>query len=107
MPGFLLDQSSRITCLHQGTCQAAPPSPRVRLGGSPALLVTSQLTIVGCTLPPPIAANGPDVTGTWLNGATRIRSMGVPLLLSDAQAICVTSGTGVLVQRTQARVRGI
>jgi hypothetical protein len=107
MPGFLVEQTAQISCIHQGKCQPLTASPRVQVGSVPALLLTSQFTVAGCTLPPPPAANGPDVTGAWLQGATRVRSLGVPLLLSDAQAICAASGLGAIIQMTQVRVKAI
>jgi hypothetical protein len=107
VPGYVVDQSATITCIHQGTCQAVVVAARVTLGGSPALLKTSEFTVAGCTLPPPTAGNGPDVQGSWLLGATRVTSNGVPLLLADAQAICKPSGLGALIQRTQVRVKAI
>jgi hypothetical protein len=107
MPGFVVDRSATITCLHQGTCQALVVAVRVRLGGSPALLKTSEFTVAGCTLPAPPTANGPDVSGSWLLGAQRVKSVGVPVLLSDAQAICKPSGFGALIQRTQVRVKAM
>src|SRR5262245_49396489 len=107
MPGYVVDQAATITCLHQGTCTPLSASPRVRVGGSPALLKTSSLAVAGCTLPPPPPANGPDVSGNWLTAAVRVRSGGVPLLLADAQAVCAPSGFGVLIQTTQVRVKAI
>jgi uncharacterized Zn-binding protein involved in type VI secretion len=107
MPGFIVDQTATITCIHQGTCKALVVSPRVKLGGSPALLKTSEFVVAGCTLPPPPGANGPDVTGSWILGAVRVKSDGVPLLLADAQAICKPSGLGAIIQQTQVRAKAI
>jgi hypothetical protein len=106
MPGFLVQQSAQISCLHQGKATTAVVSPRVRLGGSPVLIKSSVLTIVGCALPPPPAANGPDVSGTWMTNAVRVKSLGMPVILSDSQAICAASGLGVTII-AQARVKGI
>lgn len=107
MPGYVVEQAATITCVHQGTCTPLTASPRVRVGGSPVLLKTSELVVAACTLPTPPAANGPDVSGSWLTAATRVRAGGVPVLLADAQALCKPSGFGVLIQRTQVRVKAV
>src|SRR4051794_5829587 len=105
MPGYLVDQAATIACLHQGRC-TAPTTARMRLSGSPVLLRTSLLTVAGCALPPPPGANGPDVSGQWTGAALRVRCDGVPVILADSPAVCLASGLGVIVQRTQIRVKG-
>src|SRR3954462_8618043 len=107
MPGFVVEQTATITCVHQGKCTPLTAALRVRLGGVPALLKTSEFVVAGCTLPPPPGANGPDVTGSWILGAVRVKSDGVPLLLADAQAICKPSGLGAIILQTQVRARAI
>lgn len=72
--------------------------------GQPTVVVTTPYVIAGCLLPPPILANGPCVTAQFVTCATRVTSMGQPLLLLDSQAICVPTGTPLLVVMTQVRV---
>ncbi|MGH7453628.1 MAG: hypothetical protein ACRENG_19930 [bacterium] len=107
MPGFLLHQGATVLCLHAG--QATPTSvfPRVKVGSQPIVTQPTIYAIAGCTLPPPIAANGPCVTATWVTAATRVRAGGIPVLLKDSQAICAPPGTGVNIVVTQTRVKGI
>lgn len=105
MPGYVVEKTAIISCLHQGACTTEIVADRVLLSGSPALLKTSEMTVSGCTLPPPTANNGPDATASWLVGATRVKSNGVALLLSDAKAQCKTSGLGVTIKQTQKRVK--
>lgn len=105
MPGFLLHLGATVTCLHAGQAEPVMTNPRVTVSGQPTVQQSAQYTIAGCTLPPPIAANGPCVTASWVTAATRVTSGGMPLLLMDSQAICVPTGTGLLVIDTQLRAR--
>ncbi len=107
MPGFLLHAGAQVQCMHAGQAQPTAPNSRVLVSGQPTVLVTAPHAITGCTLPPPSAGNGPCVTASWNTAATRITSLGQPLLLQDSQAICTPSGTGVLILSTQTRVTGV
>lgn len=104
MPGFLLHVSAQVTCSHAGQAQPTMPNPRVTVSGQPTVLMSAPYVIAGCTLPPPIAANGPCVTAQWLTGSTRVLSNGQPLLLQSSQAICAPTGTPLLIIATQMRV---
>jgi hypothetical protein len=106
MPGFLLHQGATVLCLHAGQAQPMVVNPRVKVSGQPIVTQTAVYTIAGCTLPPPIAANGPCVTAQWITAATRVRANNMPVLLQDSQAICAPTGTGLQVIVTQVRVKG-
>ena len=106
MPGFVLHAGAVVLCLHAGQAQPTVSNPRVRVGGQPVVTQPAPYTVAGCTLPPPIAANGPCVTAQWITAATRVRAGGTPVLLGDSQAICAPSGTGLNVVVTQVRARG-
>jgi len=106
MPGFLLHLSATVLCSHGGQAQPTASNPRVTVSGQPTVLMTMPYVIAGCTLRPPIAANGPCVTAQWITGATRVLSNGQPLLLLDSQAICVPTGTPLMIVQTQTRVTG-
>ncbi|MDO8149681.1 MULTISPECIES: hypothetical protein [unclassified Isoptericola] len=105
MPGFLLTTASSVACAHQGAATAVVPAARVRLGGTPAVLLSSPWTVAGCTFPPPSAGNGPCVTGTFTTGSVRVTSTGQPLALQHAPGQCVPTGTPLIVRQTQPRVR--
>jgi hypothetical protein len=68
--------------------------------------MTSQYLIAGCAMPPPPLGNGPCVTAQFVTAATRVLASGQPVLLFDSQAICVPTGTPLLVLATQTRVTG-
>lgn len=107
MPGFLVHATAQVQCLHAGTARPTAVNTRVLASGQPTVVVSAPYTVAGCGLPPPPAANGPCVTGQWLTAATRVTSLGQPLLLQDGQAVCAPSGTGLLVLATQTRATGV
>ena len=106
MPGFLLHVGATVTCMHAGQAMPTKPEPRVKVGGQPVVTQPTTYQIAGCTLPPPPAANGPCVTAQFVTASTRILVGGVPVLLQDSQAVCVPTGTGVIIAATQTRVMG-
>ena len=104
MPGYVLDVGSTVLCAHPpGQAQPAMPSPRVKLSGNAIVTQPTPYTVSGCALtgtgPPPCA------TAQWTTGATRVKSMGQPVLLQDSQSVCVPTGTPLSVMVTQARVK--
>ena len=105
MPGPLLHLGATALCMHAGQAQPMVPNPRVKVGGQPIVTVSSTYTIAGCTFVPP--APGPCVTAQWVTSALRLRAGGVPVLLQDSQAVCVPTGTGLMVVAAQPRARGI
>jgi hypothetical protein len=105
MPGFVLHQGATVLCLHAGSAQPVGSQPRVKVMGQPVVPQPTVYSITGCTLPPPTAANGPCVTAQFVTASLRVRSMGVPLLLADSQAVCAPTGTGLNVVATQMRVK--
>ncbi len=104
MPGFVVHVGATVLCAHSGQAQPTTPNPRVSVGGQPTVTMAAPYVVAGCTLPPPTAGNGPCVTATWVTAATRVTSGGVPLLLTDSQAVCAPTGTPLSVVQTQTRV---
>ena len=104
MPGFVLHVGASVLCAHGGQAQASAPNPRVTVSGQPSVTLPAPWLIAGCALPPPPAANGPCITAQFVSAATRVTSNGQPLLLFDSQAICVPTGTPLLVVGSQTRV---
>src|SRR5882724_4020226 len=107
MTGFLLHLGATVLCSHAGQAQPTVPNPRVLVSGQPTVTIASPYVVAGCALPPPPAGNGPCITAQFLTAATRVTSNGQPLLLLDSQAVCVPSGTPLLIVATQTRVTGI
>ena len=103
MAGFAVQQGASVLCAHAGQATPTAPSPRVRLGGAPALTLAAPWTVAGCTLPP--NAGGPCATATWTVGSTRVTTTGQPLVVSTGSATCVPTGVPLTVVVAQARVR--
>jgi hypothetical protein len=104
MPGYLLDQSATVLCMHGGQAQAATPNLRVKISGQATTQQPNPWTIAGC----PYVTGGvstPCITAQWITAATRVTSGGMPLLLQDSQAVCVPNGTGLNILLTQVRVK--
>jgi uncharacterized Zn-binding protein involved in type VI secretion len=106
MPGFLLHAGATILCAHGGQVQATVPSPRVRVSGQPVVLQPNPHMVAGCPFTVGVSPL-PCVTAQWVTGAVRVRSMGMPVLLQDSQAVCAPNGTPVSVLVTQVRVKGM
>ncbi|MBW8874450.1 MAG: hypothetical protein JF614_05765 [Acidobacteria bacterium] len=106
MPGYLLHVGALVQCAHMGMAQPTLRNPRVKVMGQMIVTRVSVYTISGCTLPPPTAGNGPCVMAQWLTSAVRVRANGLPVLLSDSQALCNPTGTPLSIKVTQLRVKG-
>jgi hypothetical protein len=92
-------------CSHGGQAQPTAVQPRVTVSGQPIVTLAAPYAVAGCALPP--NAGGPCVTAQFVTGATRVTSMGLPVLLMDSQAICVPTGTPLVIVVTQPRVSGM
>ena len=107
MPGFLLHVGAVVQCAHGGMAQPTVPNPRVKVMGQPIITQEAPFVISGCAFPPPPVSNGPCVTAQWITAAVRLKANGMPVLLSDSQAICTPTGTPLLISTTQVRVKGM
>lgn len=106
MPGFLLSSSAMVKCAHAGMATPMMTFPKVLVSGQPIVLITSPYQVAGCAMPPPPAGNGPCLTGMFTIGSTKVLANGIPVLLQDSQALCVPTGTPLLVSLTQTKVMG-
>ncbi len=107
MPGFLLNATSTVICAHGGQAQPTVPSPRVRVMGVPVTTQGPPYAIAGCANPPPPVNVGPCILGNWVTAAFRVKASGMPVLLQSSQAICVPTGTPLVVVVANARVKGL
>jgi hypothetical protein len=95
-----------VTCAHGGQATPTVVQPRVMVSGQPIVTVAAPYMVAGCALPPPTAGNGPCITAQFVTSAVRVTSLGLPVLLMDSQAICVPTGTPLMILVTQPRVTG-
>lgn len=107
MPGFLLHLNAMVTCSHGGVATPMTTIPNVLVMGQPIAVMPVPYGVVGCALPPPPAANGPCATAAWVTASICVSSYLNPVLLADSKAICVPSGTPLLISTTQISVSGI
>jgi hypothetical protein len=106
MPGFLVHQGATVLCTHGGQAQPTVTSPRLKVGGQAVAVQTAPYTVSACSFPPPPSGNGPCVTAQWVTGALRVKTMSMPVLLADSQAVCAPTGTPLQIVVTQVRVKG-
>jgi len=107
MPGFLVHVGAQVMCAHGGQAQPTVPNARVTVSAQPTVTIVPPYTVAGCTMPPPIAGNGPCVTATWLSGTTRVLATGQPLVVQSSTSICAPTGTPLIIAVTQTRVFAI
>ena len=106
MPGFLLHLGATVLCAHAGQAQPTVTNPRVLVSGQPIVMQPTPFVVAGC----PFNISGapsPCITASWVTGATRVLSNGMPVLLFDSQAICAPNGTPLMIVATQTRVTGM
>jgi len=105
MPGPLLHMGAVIVCAHAGQATPVSASPRVQVGGAPAVTLATPYVIAGCGL----AASGgtPCATAQFVTAATRILIDGQPALLMDSQAVAVPTGSPLLPVHANPRTTGI
>jgi hypothetical protein len=108
MPGHLLHENAMVQCVHPpGQAKPTQTDRRVKVSGQSIVTQLTPYTISGCSLPSPPAGNGPCVTAIWTSAATRVKASGQPVLLTDSQALCTPTGTGLNIVSTQTRVKGV
>ena len=106
MPGALLHVGATVLCAHAGQATPTTPHPRVLVSGQPIVTLTTPYTIAGCPFVLP-NGNGPCVSAQWTQGAQRVRTNAVPVLLTDSQSICTPTGTLLTPTSAQTRVLGV
>ena len=107
MPGFLVHFGATVQCAHLGTAQPTATVPRVLVSAQPIATMTAPYAVAGCTFPTMSSGAPPCATANWVRAATRVFALGQPVVLFDSQALCVPTGTPLLIMATQTRVTGI
>ena len=111
MPGFLYHQGGGAICPHGGMVQVQPTNQRVRVMGMPVATVADLYTVVGCAFTVPPGKPQPCVVVQGLIPSTRVKIMGVPVVLQTSRGLCrspeqIPQGPSTIVG-TQTRVSGI
>jgi hypothetical protein len=103
----VLTAKAEVVCSHQGTVKVAASQQRLKVGGSPALVMgdLEGKPIAGCTLSPS-ASTTPctAVVSTAAGAATKLRAGNKPVLLDTATGITnsVPPGTWTVRSAGQA-----
>ncbi len=104
---YILSAGDQIICAHGGRAMPLISSARVRVKGLPVVTQTVPYTITGCRNPPPPTSVGSCILANWIKPSLRVKTMKQPLLLRNSQAICVPTGTSLVVAATQLRVKAL
>ena len=101
----ILDKNAIAQCSHGGAAQPIIGNPRVKLSGSEVLTTGTQFSVSAC---PNIVgtANVPCILGMFASGATRVKVMGMPVLLDSSQATNLPTGATLVITNPQQRVKG-
>ncbi len=102
MPESLLNKDTSIKCMHGGDARPDKISDRVKVDGKPIVTQLSSYSITGCGL-----SSGPCSKALiWTKVSQRVFCDKVPVLLQSSQTTCIPSGGGVIIVKTQNRVKG-
>ena len=108
MPGPILHAGASASCPHGGSLSIVPAAPRVLLGGLPLAVLTDQGLVAGCAFTVPGPKPQPCVSTRWMVGATRVTSVGQPVLINPSVALCLSAeqipGGPPMVSSSQTRV---
>lgn len=102
---YLLNEDATGTCSHGGNAKPIVGNPRVKVAGKPVLTVMSQLQISGC----PNNVSGsplPCVLAVFASGATRVKVMGLPVLLDSSSPSNLPTGASTTITEPQKKVKG-
>jgi len=101
----LVTLAALVLCDHGGSAEALIPDPRVCIDGVPVVPFESVYLVSGCLNAPP-PEQLPCVSGQFITASARVNVSGQPVLLATSQAVCVPTGTGLIVTANQMRVTG-
>jgi hypothetical protein len=101
----LLTVGAVLLCNHGGAAETVVSDLRVSIGGEPVVTEASFYLVSGCPNSPPPELL-PCASANFITAATRIKVSGQPVLLATSEAVCVPTGTGLIVTVNQVRVTG-
>jgi hypothetical protein len=90
----VLTITSSLTCPHGGRVSIAPGSVRVTILGQAVATAADQYLIAGCPFQVPIGTGTkpqPCVRIQYTLPATRVTSMGQPLVLATSTGLCLSA----------------
>jgi hypothetical protein len=99
MPSYLLHEGAQVDCVDDFAAQPAFSNGRVRVSGQDTILQGTPY-VISCTTNPKCTG------GTFIAGASRVRSLGVALVLTTSPSTSVAKGAPMKVGSSQTRVTG-
>jgi hypothetical protein len=92
MAGYILTNTSIITCMHGGIVNHIPTvQTDYRVNGSLPMLMSDVYTIAGCSF-----GNGPCISVEWVLGSMNLIIKGIPALTHTSIGLCRSSGGAAL-----------
>ncbi len=67
----ILTADGTVQCSHSGSCTATKKVSKVKIKGAKLIPKSSNVSVSGCSLPPPIAGIGPCVMGQGASQALK------------------------------------
>lgn len=103
----LVNADSTVQCSHSGSGTATKKISKVKVKGAKLIPKGTKYSISGCSLPPPIAANGPCVMGqSGSKPLKKVKSGGKKLASKKTKWTCTPTGAKAKVADTQSKVKG-
>jgi hypothetical protein len=97
MPGFVATTSTTVTCTHQGKASPIPSKPSVTIMQIPVVTIATQYQIAACQLPSMTSGAPPCATGLFTSGATKVTSMGSPLVVQSSSSTCAPTAQPMII----------
>jgi len=98
MSGFVIDQSSLLTCPHSVPATPNQVDARVSVMGAPIVTLAHTYKI-GCP------TNSPCTVGVWVQGANKVLASGFPVAISTGTSQIAPPPRKFTVLLTQQRVK--
>lgn len=89
MSSPILHAGAAGLCPHGGALSLTTSQARVRVSGQPVFTTGDASIIAGCGFNP--GAYHPCVNARWITAATRVRVLGLPVVLRDGQALALAA----------------
>jgi len=91
MPGFILNISSTVLCMHGGSAILTTSNTRINADNLPALLESDVHAVAGCPFQIPVGVGtkpSPCIKIQWAAGSTKVQVNGVGVLVQSSIGTC-------------------
>jgi hypothetical protein len=94
MPGFILNISSTVLCMHGGSAILTTSNTKVNAENQPALLESDVHSVAGCPFQIPFGPGmkpSPCIRIQWSAGSTQVQVNGVGVLVQSSVGTCYSA----------------